>query len=524
MTPAQPAPSSPAARRAVWALIVGGLGVCAGLVATAFAQSMRPGSYVDAMPVLCLLITIEAMYSRKAIRQLHESTRWKYRLAELVSLAVLAKVGLLALEGFRDLQASISAWMSNFMQFFLDPRYVLVLLAIALVWNVCTSVADDLSHIDPADPDAIPILTHEQFTIKVLGFCLFVGLIAGGGSLMSQLIRTAGNQADSTGPMALYFVLSLALIVHTRLVVSLQQWRREHTSVAPELAPHWLMYGIGLIVLVALAVLALPLGHSTGALRALRETMQTIAVTIAYALVLLIQLIMIGVQYLLFILDLALSLLLGRPAPAPPVPSIPPPPAPAEPLPPALDPIFGEILRLVATGLVASGVLVALTYLVVRRAPLAIDASGLRALLAQWLAALAAGWAWLRGTLSRIKRPDSHSTDRMSVVTQSQPRPGSPHARSAHLSARERVRRYYALLLERGAKSGVPRGPSQTPNEYAHSLVQRAPDAAEDVNNLTQAFVEARYSTHEVTDLHVSAVATWFARIRKVLRTRRRGE
>ncbi len=77
--------------------------------------------------------------------------------------------------------------------------------------------------------------------------------------------------------------------------------------------------------------------------------------------------------------------------------------------------------------------------------------------------------------------------------------------------------------MQRGAQSGTPRNPAHTPNEYAQVLDQRAPDASQDVEQLTQAFIEARYSTHDVSDQQAAAVREWFIRIRNALRPRHKG-
>ena len=52
---------------------------------------------------------------------------------------------------------------------------------------------------------------------------------------------------------------------------------------------------------------------------------------------------------------------------------------------------------------------------------------------------------------------------------------------------------YYRRLLRRGAGLGLPRQPHQTPDEYLTVLVERAPDADDQLRFLTQNYLRSRY-------------------------------
>lgn len=517
-------PTNTRARHAAWLIVVALMGLCAGLVATAFARNVRDGPHAALMPALCALIVLEAMYSRSAVKRLPDADRWKYRVAEWIAIVVVLKVLTLALDGFGDLPAMVSGWMSNYLLFFLDVRYLLALVAVVLAWNVCMSVADGLTQLDPPDPDAIPQVTHEQVANKLLTWCLVIGLVAGAASLAALLGSEGGTPTDPAGPLVFFFVLSLALIAHTRQVASVRQWRREHTVVSPELSPRWLASGLGLVLACAFGVLLLPLGQSTSLLRLMSETLQSVLFAITYASLLIVQLLAGALQLALFILSFALSLLLGFPSPTPPAPVLPPPPPPPAEAPTvAIDPAIVELLRLLSAGVVVAIVVAALVYLVARRAAPAIDALGLRTLVQQLRGAIRAAWIRLRGALGAGARRRASAPGKPSVSEERLASAPAAASQRRPSSARERMRRYYALLLQRGARSGVTRRPAQTPDEYARDLSARAPDVAEEIDRLTSAFVEARYSTHEVSEGQVGAAASWFARIRQALRRRRDG-
>ena len=75
-------------------------------------------------------------------------------------------------------------------------------------------------------------------------------------------------------------------------------------------------------------------------------------------------------------------------------------------------------------------------------------------------------------------------------------------------------------MIRRGGEQGLPRKPSQTPSEYALTLEKKLPAAGEDIDAITEAFVEARYSRREVDAREADLVKATWERIRRALRER----
>jgi hypothetical protein len=94
------------------------------------------------------------------------------------------------------------------------------------------------------------------------------------------------------------------------------------------------------------------------------------------------------------------------------------------------------------------------------------------------------------------------------------------------LPPREQVLFFYQAFLRRSGEHGLPRHPSQTPYEYSGSLkvgmqaLEDDPSAWEDLTSLTDRFVEARYSKHEITPSHASLARRAWEHIRRYLRKR----
>jgi hypothetical protein len=90
------------------------------------------------------------------------------------------------------------------------------------------------------------------------------------------------------------------------------------------------------------------------------------------------------------------------------------------------------------------------------------------------------------------------------------------------LSPRERILYYYLSILRRASKLGLSRHRAQTPNEYDTILRPHLDQAQQEMTQLTQAFVEARYSRHAFDREQDKQVRTRWQQVKAALRALRR--
>ena len=88
------------------------------------------------------------------------------------------------------------------------------------------------------------------------------------------------------------------------------------------------------------------------------------------------------------------------------------------------------------------------------------------------------------------------------------------------LSPREQIRYFYLSTVKRAADKGVPREQAETPLEFAQDLKESWPDAEEDVDALTEAFLEARYGRSPIEAEDVSPVKKRWQQVKSSLRRR----
>jgi hypothetical protein len=92
------------------------------------------------------------------------------------------------------------------------------------------------------------------------------------------------------------------------------------------------------------------------------------------------------------------------------------------------------------------------------------------------------------------------------------------------LSHRERILYYYLSVLRRAGRLGLPRRHSQTPSEYDAILGPHLDQARQDMTQLTQAFVEARYSRHTFDRKRDRQVRAVWQQVKAALRALKRKE
>jgi hypothetical protein len=89
------------------------------------------------------------------------------------------------------------------------------------------------------------------------------------------------------------------------------------------------------------------------------------------------------------------------------------------------------------------------------------------------------------------------------------------------LPPRELIRYFYLSTARRASQAGQSRAPGETPFEYRSTLDQQFPELEPDLEGLTDAFVEARYSQRPVRREDALAVKPLWQRIKAVLQRRR---
>jgi hypothetical protein len=487
-----------------------------------FGEYLAPGWNGAYLVPLSVLVALEAMYSRRKIRHAGFFSREYifYRLTEFVLLFLGIKLVLYLVRGVDRLWADIQVLHYNFWDAFFTNEYILVAGFCFLVWAIAGMFAEELDHLEGDEK----LLSRERETgiiekrpaarRRLANLILYIG-----GALIFEaaLVRLDWTLLWGETPplrghilnVVVYFVLALILLSLTQFSVLRVHWSLERIPISTDLAAGWLKYSAIFLLILAAIAFVLPTSYSVGLLD-----------IVAYGISILTSIL----SALLFLLMLPFFLLMSlfarlfgtaEPVPPPNFQEI----IPQQPQAVASAPWL-EVLKSILFWAVFLGVMAfSIAYYLRQNQTLLEQLKQTRLL--HWMDRL---WvwiaSWLRGVnenISAAVRAGQEQLRKRNPFRSQQPRWNLRGLR--RMSPRERVQFFYLAMLRRGKEKGLPRGPGQTPYEYARRIAPEVPDVEPDVSALTQEFIEARYSLHDISPQKASLVQQYWKRIRKALRT-----
>lgn len=313
--------------------------------------------------------------------------------------------------------------------------------------------------------------------------------------------------------LLLYFLAGFALLSQARLAAMNARWLINGVTRAGQVEQSWHRYTLLLLGGIALVAAFLPIGSTFAIGRILQMAVWVLSTAASIIMTLLSTL-----------LAWIISLFTGDPAPATTEPllqpTLPPPPTlTATPIPPALPP------SAVDSGLIVSSLFWAVAIVVsvmaisffLRERGVKVNTAVFQSIWHQFRTWLQTAWRgaghqvrdWQQAVRARLQRePDEKPANQ----------PPWRFIRLNGLSPREQIRYFYLSTVKRAADKGVPRQEAETPLEFAQDLKQSWPDAEEDVDVLTEAFLEARYGRSPIEAEDVSPVKKRWQQVKSSLR------
>ncbi|MFW6063517.1 MAG: DUF4129 domain-containing protein [Chloroflexota bacterium] len=493
----------------------------------------------SALPVVVFFVVLEATYTTYWLHQPQRRhlSRVNYRLAEFIVIALALRLLSWGISGGIPSSEVWRGYLLAPLSFF-DSTYLIYLLIALFAWERGAHFSGlfiDLS-LSPTEVDYYSLPRLEQarrFHDRPIDrerpavFAQLVKSWLGGGLLLVffaalttvdlptldlargvRTINRLGLRSEMLAALLIYFLLGLWLISQGRLAMVRSRWLAEGTVSRPGVIATWRRTSLVLLLLVALVAAFLPIG-STFAIAAVLRAIVTAIFFVVQLLFLALTLFFVTLVNLLGIepeqgeeMDLV-----------PQQPEFPP-------LAPQDAPL-SETSALLAGGLfwllVVAVVMVALTFFLRDR--------GYR------LEQFGVLKSWWQSVQLWLERLFGGAARQATVLRQSlgarlrQLRPDTGSARTPWrfmrinaLPPRQQVRYFYLSTVRRAEEKGVPRGGSETPAEYARHLKENWPEAGEEIEALTGAFLEARYSRRDFETEELNPVKAIWRRVRSALR------
>jgi hypothetical protein len=475
----------------------------------------------------------------------------------LIPIILLLRLLPWLLQGPGAVIAEVGTWMDQPWRFW-DATLVWGLLLTFFVWDLALAVADSLGKLGfqpgeiapPGAPGMSATVTHDwesmpyRFVDYQGAWRVLMRLFHGGGALLLLFtgIDVVGPEA-LTNPnrpqvggvipvVLLYYVLGLIFASQTSLDRLRVSWLRRSVAVQPGLTQRWLAYGAILIVSAMILALLLPTSFAV-------ERPEQLPLVWRWLWFIRAPLDLLG-QALQWLLGWVLALLFAPfaallPSAQPVDPAVPPglarpAPAPVEPAQSYPSPtsrlVWSFFLYVVPTALAAFAIWNTWRK---RRA----IGQGLRTFGAESFRLLREALLDLAATLWRLftfgsprlaRFAPQALRERLRRGRAARPAGNAPFRwlRLRGLAPRELVQYFYLSVVQRAEGVGWPRAKGQTPYEFSRDLANRLPERRGELDDLTAAFVRAKYSQRPVSEAEARAVRGPWQRLRDALQTRRR--
>ncbi|GAB4498355.1 MAG: hypothetical protein OHK0052_11550 [Anaerolineales bacterium] len=517
-----------------WAayLLVAGLMATLSVGFIQFAHRFYPNWNLTFLPPVCFLISLQAAYSRAYLH--HNLIDWNtregftYRAAEVIVWLAVLRLLVYAARGFNSLSADILRWRADWLTFFDDGEYLLVIIAVAFCWVAAHLFAadihalhsraaeilwDDLSKMEGSRTEARRALLN-----RIFGLGSLLALLAAFTRIeLRALFGETGPASVSTANLVTYFALALTLVSYSQFAMLRGRWLWMRLPVSDAIPRRWLGSAAIFLTLLAIIAFLLPTRYTLGLLQTLRYGFNAINFLLQGIYFIALTLF----SLLLAPLFLLLGLFLGK---SPEETGFTPPPTtPFQEAAPAGTPLttipWLDLLQSLLFWTVFLGILglAIVQYLRQNRQLLGkIQQIPLLRWIFTLFSKLFEGW-WhtqatllprVRANLERLLRPPEKI-------------PGLTGARlnPLRLPAREQILFHYRALLRRAAENGLPRPPAQTPSQYAQSLhPQLPPENQPDLQTLTEQYLQARYTRHEIAPQQANLARQLWNRLRLALK------
>jgi hypothetical protein len=471
---------------------------------------------------VAIFITLEVLITHRAtIETAAFSPEWLgYRVAEWIFNLLVVKIILYAVNGFAQIPADLLAWQRHFLVSFFNNEMIVATVFAMLVWFIVSQYVNLLHQLEH-DPDLLDLervgyalhdrkATRQQLMNMVFTLGAIMLILTALLNIDTGIIQIApATNHGYVWLMFAYFVFGLALLAQTQFDVLRSQWYLNRIPVSPNLAVRWAVFAGAVLIIFTLLAGVLPTRYSLGFLAALGWL-----ITLVTNLYLLLQLSLLAP--FVGLLRLIVEWLGFSPTVRPPQPL--PTPEPLQPSPPASGLPLLDVLRSIIFWVVFVGVIGFFLFQYVRQRQ-----DWVRSLsTVPWLAWTRRFWLWLvafirkvpRGVASLLEEPFQRLRGQTKPLAESLSR---KRKKLSPNSPRESVFFTYWQMLQENASVTLGREPAQTPDEYGKDLRQKLPDAAEEISELTDRFIEARYTSHEVSEEEARTTRSLWQRFHVIL-------
>jgi hypothetical protein len=506
--------------------------VCVVMTIGNLIQLVLPHWHSGIIVGILLFIVVDRLYTYRQLKSLTPlSSEWAMAVgAQWILIVLVIRFLLSYADGLDAFRADLSLFARGYLAELFTGEFIITLLLAILIWYLPAQFLALLDEIGldqerASREELVPIesgiVPAHQRLVSLL-FSLGIGLVIltvltrinlrtvlsnVSGFPSIEISRFSGGEAGAL----LYFVFGLTLLSLSRLMSLQTHWYRQRIPVSSgNLTRQWGKYSLWFLFTLAVIVSLLPAGDSLGLFPVLGALLGFLIGVFFFIAQLLLTLIVLLFSLPLILFGQGVPFMSELPPP-PPLPSLPIPSS----TPPPPNAAWTVIRSVLLWGSLIAIAVFAIVHFVRQH-------EGIRGVLRRsrvtnWLLL---AWQWLYRSVDKTTGNVSRAlaSGWQGILSRLEGRrilPRVDFIRLRSLDARQQIYFFYLAMVRRGGEQGVSRQPSQTPSEYAVQLEKALPSAIEDIDSITEAFVEARYSRQDVDAKKADVVKGTWGRIRR---------
>lgn len=539
----------PLTRKLFRPLVIALVSTSVSLALLVIIRIISPDRLWLALIPLCFIATLEGTYTTAWLNNpdSYGVDRAVYRATEILLLVIVARVYSWTVFGVGiPSPEELRIFLTSPLALFEGGGFITSTFLILIAWGLSVSLTRIFSRLDvsiyeinfytlspseqKAKADDRPIQTaRDHLLASYISTWLTLGmlmvLLAALSTFEVGQFSTVPNPFEITRlglspamlyALMVYFLGGFWLLSHARLLRMNARWLMDGVAKDAEMERKWQRNSLVILLGIGLAAAFLPIGSTLAISQILRLGLSGIGYLSAMFFSLL------GNAFVRAFMGLTGN---NEDNPQQPPEYIPQTPITPETAPPATpDPLLTMIISSAFWAIVIAVVIAATLYFL-RERGYSIDKVRLQR---SWQSIS----AWLRSLIDSLSgrarsarrrlqasltRTESSPLRPSKAGSQDQPR----FIRLAALSPREQVRFYYLALIRRAGEQGVKRRASDTPLEYADELKNAWPDAEADLDEMTHAFLEARYSPQPLDKREATSIKARWKALRSRLKPRK---
>jgi hypothetical protein len=495
--------------------------ICLGVSFVQFIHALLSGWSVNYIPWLFGILSLESMHSYRATKKMPSiSKEWLiYRGTELVVIFLVVRAIIYLAYDPAIFFKDISLKPVDFLISFLNSQVVLIFLMTLFCWWMSGSFAGDLIELE-SDEINLTLTSMEGYSSNraavhrgMVARVLTVGAIILVISGMTRIdLRGLGIKLFpkmGVVHVIVYFIFGLALLSQSHFASLRAIWGLEHIPITKDMSSRWITYSLIFLITVSVISLLLPTRYTIGLLPTINYLLDFIIAILMFLMALLVAPLIYLLSLLLRFIGFTQTI---NTAVVPQIPKLVPP------SPTGVATPWSEMLKSILFWAIFISIIGFALYQYV----------GQNQKLLKFLRRIP-GWNWLarawhwmseriRGLSPGIKSVLQNGLRRLRLnrlASLNNERWRFLNLRK--LSPRQRVLFFYLAFVRRGGEIGMTRQPTHTPYEYSKLLKSEITDVSSDVDTLTNAFVEARYSKHEISPEKASLVQRFWEHIRRAM-------